>query len=628
MSVAAGTATDAAGNLNNTQTISIIVDTTAPSTIELYNLSNNTNTTDTTPTFVWEVNDSMTQISSCDLIINDVINQSFTNVTNGTTFNHTLTTPLIGATYNWSVSCNDSVLITNTSQTRILNIDLIPPNVTIHAPLSNPTINVSQTIEIAVNVTDDTAIGTSIANITLPNSTITQLTLTKATGTTTYNNSYTTPNIQGQFNITFVVNDTLGNTNNSQNTTFTINSGDADSDGLPDEIDYILGNESNVTTSANITLNITLNSGSINQSLNQIQEIVFYNVTTPIMNFTHNFSASVLNLSRISIITFNQTSVLVNVSDQLASGESKTLYIADAGFNALCVKDEDIESMDNMTSTCTGSNETDFTTCLADSSGTTIGSLTCYDEGSIIRVEGLNNSALRGTLGALPSNNQGGSSGGGSGGGGSGSSSSSTSNPSQNQVSVSQGPSNQEDSPPPRQKEQEQEQEQEHREELRQEQIEEMSESGDNQAEKNSVNLFGHAIFDSKTSFKFDKSVYKPIKEMVLLMIVTIIIFAMVKRRIDKEDKKGKSKAQKIKVHGMFGKRHFGTKKSKLHYLKNYQEKRKVKLIKLKKTNYRKIFVKLIKKKKSNTYTKKIKTKQKTKKIKRRFFLFKNRRKK
>jgi hypothetical protein len=134
-----------------------------------------------------------------------------------------------------------------------------------------------------------------------------------------------------------------------------------------------------------------------------------------LINFTHNFTSSTkLDLSKVHI-TVTSTSIVVNFSGQL--NESKTLYLTDNSFISLCVKDAEMGDVSEISSACTGSNETDLTTCLGVSTGTTVNNITCYDLGSRIMIENLSYSGIKGSVAVASS-----SSGGSGGGGGSGSS--------------------------------------------------------------------------------------------------------------------------------------------------------------------------------------------------------------
>ena len=199
------------------------------------------------------------------------------------------------------------------------------------------------------------------------------------------------------FNAT--ANDTLSNINYTATRTVVIDStyaiNDTDNDGIEDSLDTITYNESNVTKSGLTKLNVTIGGNATNQAHSGVQNIKFYDENDLIFNFTHNLSESNLDLSNISIIK-TSTYIIVNLSGQLQN--NKSVYIVDNSFLALCVKDAEVASISEMSSGCDGVNETDFTTCLGNSTGVVIEGITCVDEGSTIRIDGLEYSAVKGTV--------------------------------------------------------------------------------------------------------------------------------------------------------------------------------------------------------------------------------------
>jgi hypothetical protein len=90
----------------------------------------------------------------------------------------------------------------------------------------------------------------------------------------------------------------------------------------------------------------------------------------------------------------------------------------------LCVKNAEINNISNISSDCNlaSDSEFNFDSCLGNSVGvvneTPTGNISCYDDGTLVRVEGLDYSAIRGTP-AEETSGSSGSSGGGGGGGGS-----------------------------------------------------------------------------------------------------------------------------------------------------------------------------------------------------------------
>ncbi|RJQ21346.1 DUF11 domain-containing protein, partial [Candidatus Woesearchaeota archaeon] len=98
--------------------------------------------------------------------------------------------------------------------------DLENPQVFDVRPFAGAIYNISDTIEIAANVTDDVGVDTVLANITFPNGTVQTLVLVLVPGTNKYNASFTIP-ITGLYNVSFFANDTSGKQNNSVVTNFT-----------------------------------------------------------------------------------------------------------------------------------------------------------------------------------------------------------------------------------------------------------------------------------------------------------------------------------------------------------------------------------------------------------------------
>lgn len=133
--------------------------------------------------------------------------------------------------------------------------DNFPPNVTDLRPIANTSFNVSQTIEIAANVTDNVAVDTVTATITFPTGAFTTLTLTPATGDK-YNASFTIPGALGTYNVNFTANDTNGLINNTETTFFV--GADNENPQVFDERP-IAGSTFNVSETIEISANVTDN---------------------------------------------------------------------------------------------------------------------------------------------------------------------------------------------------------------------------------------------------------------------------------------------------------------------------------------------------------------------------------
>ena len=259
-----------------------------------------------------------------------------------------------------------------------------------------PIINVSSQWELAANIIDDSAVSSATAKIIYPNGTTDIIFLSpNLADPRRYNASLIIPNLQGAYQVTIIANDTFNNVNASNSVSFTVNSTDADQDGVADEIDFLRGNWKNVTVSGISNFYATIGGKVAEGTFNGLNEVLFYDGLTPVLNFTHNFSAGGMDFSQIKVLLDAQ-SIIVNLSSQLLAGESKTIYLTDNNFITLCVKDAEISAINELSEDCTGNNETVFTSCLGNSSSVTLQKITCQDQGSTIKIANLKHSGVKG----------------------------------------------------------------------------------------------------------------------------------------------------------------------------------------------------------------------------------------
>lgn len=191
--------------------------------------------------------------------------------------------------------------------------------------------------------------------------------------------------------------DSLGNFNWSSNRSLTLNFTDSDSDGVADYLDALGGNSSYPSVSGVSGVNVTVNGSAANGTFSGVQGVNISSGGNPILNFTHNFSRSALNLSNITI-TLSSNSLIINMGGQLQSDTyGKTIYLADSDFASLCVKNSEVTSISEMSSGCNGANETDFTSCIGNSTGVSIGGITCAETSGTFIISNLTASAVRGT---------------------------------------------------------------------------------------------------------------------------------------------------------------------------------------------------------------------------------------
>ena len=208
---------------------------------------------------------------------------------------------------------------------------------------------------------------------------------------------------------------------------------DKDNDGIDDNLDFFRGNLSNLNSNYG-NLSFMIDSDfNISKQFNGTKKLEFRIGNNKLLEFDFNFSpTSVLDFSNLSILNASNSSlggVVIRGVDLSMFGYKKTAFVerTDSSKNGLCIKDEEIDWIDNITDSCTGSNEFKI-----ECDGSTQSGYTCtYNSTSnMYRVTGLSHSGVvqltytqqssSGSSGSSSSSSGGGGSGGGGGGGGSG----------------------------------------------------------------------------------------------------------------------------------------------------------------------------------------------------------------
>ncbi len=141
-------------------------------------------------------------------------------------------------------------------------------------PSENSSFNITETIEIAVNATDDFSIDTVFANITYPDNTAHKVTLSKIGITDKYNNSFTIPILFGRYNISIIANDTSNNINNTETTYVTVINTTPPDTTPPSVLNItpLAGTNFSMNAIVDITVNVTDNVAV---------DTVFANITKP-----------------------------------------------------------------------------------------------------------------------------------------------------------------------------------------------------------------------------------------------------------------------------------------------------------------------------------------------------------
>jgi len=239
--------------------------------------------------------------------------------------------------------------------------------------------------------------------------------------------TYTSPlNSSGEWQTTFT---------DARNYTVTINVSDND-DGFDtqqivievlDKVnganDTFTGNITDIRTSiVNLQLKINGSDFNLDNTTINLNEVNFSDAGQTIAIFNFNFT----NTSKFNFIdirinktkTSGAESLVIKGIDLTSQNREKTLFLnrTNTTFNSVCVKDLEINSIDEMTSDCSGSDEIKLA-C----DGIATSNFVCSLEGTIYKITGLSNSGIKQISFTRPSDSgNGGSSGSGEGGGGGG----------------------------------------------------------------------------------------------------------------------------------------------------------------------------------------------------------------
>jgi surface protein len=267
---------DTVGNNNYTSSVSITVDTQAP-TVVLLNTS--INTTYTTPGFTFNFIDGTSPTAACALYIGSTGYNYTSSVANNTNTDVVANSTVADGSYITSVNCTDVYGNTGASNSITVKIDTTPPVATITSPSNNQHYNSNATIEINGTVSDIT-LGVQNVYFAISNSSSTYYLNASNRTATLWNASLDLALMdEGYHTITLFANDSLGNTNSSSSITF-----------IKDTVAPIV-NLHNLSFNTNdrtpgFTFNFTddvSSTASCNLTLNSVT----YNYTTSLLNNTN-----------------------------------------------------------------------------------------------------------------------------------------------------------------------------------------------------------------------------------------------------------------------------------------------------------------------------------------------------
>ncbi|MBT4540357.1 PKD domain-containing protein [Candidatus Woesearchaeota archaeon] len=342
-------------------------------------------------------------------------------------------------TYNVVLTIYDQEGNSDTDTIIITVSDSTTPFVTLNNP-SNGSVNITETIIINATFNENIQIsGLNNNNVLLKDSNNNQIYSNISFNSNT-NISSITPyivlNENTFYTLTFNNNlqDSTGNNLTTYVFNFTTKAKDSDNDGIPDSIetdddndgildesDKLIGDSSNIkSTFSSLSINVN-GSTNISQVFNAINNLEIQYDSKPIVKYIVDFSATIVDLSNISIYETDNSSVgeiLINGLD--LNGQTKTVYLErKSSYDSVCIKDTIVTDIAQISQACTGSNEYKVY-C----NGTTYNEYTCTLNSSIGKYEitGVSNTGVR-EIDYTPNSggdddSSGGSAGGGGGGGG------------------------------------------------------------------------------------------------------------------------------------------------------------------------------------------------------------------
>lgn len=136
---------------------------------------------------------------------------------------------------------------------------------------------------------------------------------------------------------------------------------DIDNDGINDSVDRVIGNGSSInTTTMNLRVRIN-NSNNLSKIFDGTADIILMDGNFTVVEFNFNFSSYALNLTNITIEKqqSNSTGYIMFRGLRMPAGYTKTLHVdrLDAGVNGICIKDEDLSSISEISGNCDSINE-------------------------------------------------------------------------------------------------------------------------------------------------------------------------------------------------------------------------------------------------------------------------------
>ncbi|MBN1175378.1 hypothetical protein JXA48_01920, partial [Candidatus Woesearchaeota archaeon] len=162
--------------------------------------------------------------------------------------------------------------------------DTTNPNVTVLLPINGTIINELDNITLELNVTDNVAVDTVLANVSWHNGLEFEIVILSNIGDI-YNFTFSNTSFIGLYNITFIANDTTGNINNTQMAYFIVRDSTPpvinNYNASPNSTEY----ENNITIFANVTDNVNVSGvwveiEGLNHTMTNVGDIYSYEFNT------------------------------------------------------------------------------------------------------------------------------------------------------------------------------------------------------------------------------------------------------------------------------------------------------------------------------------------------------------
>lgn len=168
---------------------------------------------------------------------------------------------------------------------------------------------------------------------------------------------------------------------------------DVDNDGIDDDVDRLIGDKSHINTTINLSILIG-NSANLSKIFGSRMAVSFREGNASLAEFNFNFSRYRLNLANVTMKKQqgNTTGSMLVRGLKIPEG-TKTLYLdrLNPNINGVCVKEEEISTIDEISNDCSSSNEFRI-----ECDGTLQGSYACTYNSTIskYKIGGLSHSGI------------------------------------------------------------------------------------------------------------------------------------------------------------------------------------------------------------------------------------------